>query len=37
MPAPGNARGIGGGIKNSHALKGHNKDVDANVVSPFQG
>jgi len=35
MPAPG--RGSGHGIKNSHALKGHNNNMDENVVSPFQG
>src|SRR5208282_1903029 len=37
MPAQGNALGTGSRNKNRPALKGHNKRVDKNIVSPFQG
>ena len=37
MTAQGNALGTRSGDEKSHALKGHNKCVDKNLVSPFQG
>ena len=37
MPAQGTALGIGSGIENSNALKGQNRFVVQNVVSPFRG
>jgi hypothetical protein len=36
MPAQGAALGIGSGIENSNALKGQNRFVVKNLVSPFQ-
>jgi hypothetical protein len=37
MPAQGTALGIGSGVENSNALKGQNRFVVKNLVSPFQG
>jgi hypothetical protein len=37
MPAQGIALGIGSGVENSNALKGQNRFVVKNLVSPFQG
>jgi|SRR5271157_974589 len=37
MPAQGTALGIGSGVENSNALKGQNRLVVKNLVSPFQG
>ncbi len=37
MPAQGNALGTGSGDENSRALKGHNRRVVENLVSPLQG
>ena len=36
-PASGSALGIGSGVENSNALKGQNRFVVKNLVSPFQG
>jgi len=37
MPAQGTALGIGSGVEYSNALKGQNRFVVKNLVSPFQG
>src|SRR5271157_2515463 len=37
MPAQGTALGTGAGVENSNALKGQNRFVVKNLVSPFQG
>ena len=37
MPAQGTALGIGSRVENSNALKGQNRFVVKNLVSPFQG
>ncbi len=37
MPAQGIALGIGSGVENSNALKGQNRFVVKNLLSPFQG
>src|SRR5271157_3444470 len=37
MPAQGTALGIGSGVENSNALKGQNRFVVKNLVSPVQG
>ena|SRR5271157_3189696 len=37
MPAQGIALGIGSGVDNSNALKGQNRFVVKNLLSPFQG
>src|SRR5271157_218566 len=37
MLAQGAALGIGSGVENSNGLKGQNRFVAKNVVSPFQG
>ncbi len=36
MPAQGTALGIGSGVEYSNALKGQNRFVVKNLVSPFQ-
>ena len=36
-PLAGSALGIGSGVENSNALKGQNRFVVKNLVSPFQG
>ena len=37
MPAQGTALGIGSRVENNNALKGQNRFVVKNLVSPFQG
>ncbi len=37
MPAQGTAQGNGSRVENNNALKGQNRFVVKNLVSPFQG
>jgi len=37
MPAQGTALGTGSGVENNNALKGQNRFVVKNLVSPFEG